>query len=60
MWRQTHGKGPLIKAREETNSSHMGYALQLAARVLLYASSHNQANTYDGLCYTSRGALAGR
>ena len=25
----------------------------------LYASSHRQDNTYHGLCYTSRGALAG-
>ena len=29
------------------------------ARVILYASSHIQDNTYHGLCYTSRGALAG-
>ena len=33
----------------------MGYSFQLAARVLLYASSHRQ----EILCYTSRGALAG-
>ena len=32
---------------------------QLTARVLLYAPSHRQDNTYHGLCYTSRGALAG-
>ena len=25
----------------------------------LYAPSHRQDNTYHGLCYTSRGALAG-
>ena len=37
----------------------MGYTFRLAARVLLYASSHRQDNTYHGLCYTSRGALAG-
>ena len=42
-------------AREETRCRHMGYSFRLAARVLLYASSH----TYHGLCYTSRGALAG-
>ena len=38
-----------------------GYSYRLAARVLLYAfiSSHIQDNTYHGLCYTSRGALAG-
>ena len=32
---------------------------RLTARVLLYASSHRQDKTYHGLCYTSRGALAG-
>ena len=37
----------------------MGYTFRLAARVLLYASSHRQDNTYHSLCYTSRGALAG-
>ena len=37
----------------------MGYSFRLAARVLLYASSHRQDNTYHGVCYTSRGALAG-
>ena len=34
-------------------------SFRLAERVLLYASSHTQDNTYHGLCYTSRGALAG-
>ena len=36
-----------------------GYSFRLAARVLLYASSHRQDNTYHSLCYTCRGALAG-
>ena len=45
--------------REETRLRHMGYSFLLAARVLLYASSHRQDNTYHGLSYTSRGALAG-
>ena len=45
--------------REETCCHHIGYSFQLAARVLLYASSHRQDNTYHGLCYTSRGTLAG-
>ena len=31
----------------------------LAARVLLYSPSHRQDSTYHGLCYTSRGAMAG-
>ena len=35
------------------------YSFRLTARVLLYAPSHRQDNTYHGLCYTSRGALAG-
>ena len=37
----------------------MSYSFRLAARVLLYAPSHRQDNTYHSLCYTSRGALAG-
>ena len=37
----------------------MGYSFWLTARVLLYAPSHRQDNTYHGLCYTSRGTLAG-
>ena len=45
--------------REETLCRYMSYSFRLAARVLLYASSHRQDNTYHGLCYTSRGALAG-
>ena len=45
--------------REVTRCRHMGYSFRLAARVLLYASSHRQDNTFHGLCYTSRGALAG-
>ena len=44
---------------EETCCRHMGYSFRLAARVLLYASSHRQDNTYHSLCYTSHGALGG-
>ena len=47
------------KVREETCCCHIGYSFRLTARVLLYASSHRQDNTYHGLCYTSCGALAG-
>ena len=36
--------------REETCCRHMGYSFQLAARVLLYAPSHRQDNTYHSLC----------
>ena len=42
--------------REETRCHH---SFRLAARVILYAKSHRQDSTYHGLCYTSRGALAG-
>ena len=45
--------------REETRCRHMGYSYRLTARVLLYAPSNRQDNTYHGLYYTSRGALAG-
>ena len=41
-------------ASEETRCRHMCYSFRLAARVLLYAPSHRQDNTYHGLCYTSR------
>ena len=37
----------------------MGYSFWLTARVLWYAPSHRQDNTYHSLCYTSCGALAG-
>ena len=46
-------------AREETHCHHIGYSFRLAARVLLYTSSHRQDITYHSLCYTSRGAPAG-
>ena len=49
----------ILIVREETRCRHIGYSYRLAARVLLYAPSHRQDNTYHGLCYTSRGALAG-
>ena len=48
-----------ILMRKETRCRHIGYSYRLTARVLLYAPSHRQDNTYHGLCYTSRGALAG-
>ena len=38
---------------------HRGSSFRLTARVILYAPSHRQDSTYHGLCYTSRGALAG-
>ena len=49
----------ILIARKETRCCHIGYIYRLTARVLLYAPSHRQDNTYHGLCYTSCGALAG-
>ena len=49
----------ILIVRKETRCRHIGYCYRLTARVLLYAPSHRQDNSYHGLCYTSRGALAG-
>ena len=49
----------ILIVRKETRCRHIGYSFPLTARVLLYAPSYRQDSTYHGLCYTSRGALAG-
>ena len=49
----------ILIVKKETRCRHIGYSYRLTARVLLYAPSHREDNTYHGLCYTSRGALAG-
>ena len=49
----------ILIVKKKTHCRHIGYSFRLAARVLLYAPSHRQDSTYHGLCYTSRGALAG-
>ena len=49
----------ILIVRKETRCRHIDYSYQLTARVLLYAPSNRQNNTYHGLCYTSPGALAG-
>ena len=49
----------ILIVRKETRCRHIGYSYRLTARVLLYAPSHRQDNTYHCLCYTSRWALAG-
>ena len=49
----------ILIVRKETRCRRIGYSFWLTARVLLYASSQRQDSTYHGLCYTSRGALAG-
>ena len=42
----------ILIVRKETRCRHIGYSYRLTARVLLYAPSHRQDNTYHGLCYT--------
>ena len=49
----------ILIVRKETRYRHIVYSYRLTARVLLYAPSHRQDNTYHSLCYTSRAALAG-
>ena len=49
----------ILIVRKETCCHHIGYSYRLTAKVLLYAPSHRQDNTYHGLCYTIHGALAG-
>ena len=49
----------ILIVRKETHCCHIDYSYRLTARVLLYAPSHRQDNTYHSLCYTSSGALAG-
>ena len=46
----------ILIVRKGTRCRHIGYSYRLTARVLLYAPSHRQGNTYHSLCYTSRGA----
>ena len=53
------GLRTIVIVRKETRCRRIGYSYRLTARVLLYAPSHRQDSTYHGLCYTSRGALAG-
>ena len=49
----------ILIVRKETRCRHIGYSFRLKARVLLYTPSHRQDITYHGLCFTSRGSLAG-
>ena len=54
IWLRTN-----LIVRKETRCRHIGFSFRLTARVLLYAPSHRQDNTYHSLCYTSCGALTG-
>ena len=42
----------ILIVRKETRCRHIGYSYWVTARVLLYAPSHRQDNTYHSLCYT--------
>ena len=60
LYLRLYGVRHMVKDHSDSErGNHMGYIFRLAARVLLYASSHRHYNTYHGLCYTSCGALAG-
>ena len=54
-----YGVGHMVKDHSDSERETHCYSFPLAARVLLYAPFHRQDNTYHGLCYPSRGALAG-
>ena len=43
----------ILIVRKEARCCHIGYSYRLTARVLLYAPSHRQDNTYHSLCRTS-------
>ena len=49
----------ILIVRKKTRCCDISYSFRLTARVLLYAPSWRQDNTYHRLCYTSRGPLAG-
>ena len=62
---QLYGVGHMVKYHSDSERGnplppHRLYLLKYRTGVLLYASSHRQDSTYHSLCYTSRGALAGR
>ena len=43
----------ILIVRKETRCRHIGYSYRLAARVLLYAPSHRQDNTYHGQSWST-------
>ena len=54
-----YGVRHIVKDNSDSEKRNMGYSFRLDASVRLYASPHRQDSTHHGLCYTSRGALAG-
>ena len=62
----THSTHFIYGMVKDHSDSEKGNPLQphrllftINSKVFLYAPSHRQDSTYHGLCYTSRGALAG-
>ena len=53
-----YGVRHMVKDHSDSEKGNPLPPHRLTARVLLYAPSYRQDNTYHGLCYTSRGALA--
>ena len=43
----------VLIVKKETHCRHIGYSYRLIARVILYAPSHRQDNTYHGLLHQS-------
>ena len=60
---QLYGVGHMVKDHSDSERGNPlpphGLLFPIRARVLLYAPSHRQDNTYHSLCYTNSGAMAG-
>ena len=58
-----YGVGDMVEDHSDSERGNslppQGLLFPISSKVLLYAPSHRQDSTYHGLCYTSRGALAG-
>ena len=48
-----YGVGHMVKDHSDSERENMGYSFRLAARFLLYASSHRQENTFHSLLHQS-------
>ena len=49
----------VIHVGKDHSDSGLLFPISSKGYFIIYASSHRQDNTYHGLCYTSREALAG-
>ena len=59
-----YGVGHMVKDHSDSQRGNPlpphGLLFPINSKFFLYARSHRQDSTYHGLCYASRGALAGR